>query len=62
MIFAIQITILIWRKAEDLQQIIAGFLTKLLVSINPDTVQKYSFANWTKNIMNKLSFQPISIV
>ncbi|WP_239326536.1 hypothetical protein [Snodgrassella gandavensis] len=53
--------IFIWRRAEDLQQI-ADFLAKPLISINPDIVQKYSFANWIKNILNKPPFQPISVI
>ncbi|WP_287955746.1 hypothetical protein [Snodgrassella sp.] len=43
--------ILVWEKAEDLQQI-ADFLAKPLVNIDPEIVQKYSFANWIKNILD----------
>ncbi|KDN12386.1 hypothetical protein SALWKB12_1474 [Snodgrassella communis] len=53
--------ILIWNKTEDLQQI-TDFLAKPLVSINPDIIQKYSFGNWIRNILNKPPFQPISII
>ncbi|MCO6504937.1 MAG: hypothetical protein J6568_05925 [Snodgrassella sp.] len=52
--------ILIWNTKEDLKNI-AVFLTKPYVTINTKIVEKYSFANWIKNILDTPPFQPISL-
>lgn len=53
--------IFIWKNADDLQKI-ESFLARPFVSINPDIIKKYSFANWINNILNRQPFQKISVI
>lgn len=51
--------ILVCHHKEDLNQIMA-FIKQPYVSIDPQIVQKYSFSNWIKNILNLPPYQSIS--
>ncbi|MGL4387624.1 MAG: hypothetical protein ACRCR8_08905 [Snodgrassella alvi] len=53
--------IFIWTEEKDLQQL-SDFLVRPLISIHPDIISKYSFANWIKNILDDSPYKEISVI
>ncbi|MCO6504920.1 MAG: hypothetical protein J6568_05840 [Snodgrassella sp.] len=53
--------IFIWEENQNISELLAKFLEKPMVEIDPETMYKYSFGNWIRYVLDLKPYQKIEL-